>query len=47
MECIFKNLQDEATNNILQSIPKLLGYLFENFADVTAEDVIKEEAALN
>ena len=42
-----EKLRDEATNNITQSIQGILGYLFENFAEVTAEDMIKEEAALN
>ena len=37
----------DGTNNISRSIPDILEYLYDNFADVTAEDVNKEEAALN
>ena len=36
-------LRDEKTNFISKSIPEILDYLFDNFADVTAEEVMKEE----
>ena len=36
-------LRDETTNRITKTIPEILCYLFDNFADVNAEDVCKQE----
>ena len=46
-EMYLHELCDEATSRIAHSIPEILHYLFENFADVSAEHVSKEEAALH
>ena len=37
-------LRNDTTNTITASIPDILTYLFDNFSDVTAQDVAKEEA---
>ena len=40
-------LRDKSTNNISYTIPEILAYLFENFADMDVEDVEKEVETLN
>ena len=40
-------LRDEGTNRITKTIPEILRYLFDNFADIEAEDVRREEAKLS
>ena len=40
-------LRNENTNTIQKTIPEILSYLFENFADVSAQDVGKAEEKLN
>ena len=40
-------LRDETTNTIIKSIPEILQYLFDNFADITPQDVSKAEDKLN
>ena len=40
-------LRDETNDRITKTIPEMLRYLFDNFADVDAEDVRKEEAKLS
>ena len=39
-------LRDEASNDIEESIPDILKYLFDNFGDVGSADVQREEAKL-
>ena len=38
-----EELRDETTNTINKTIPEILTYLFTNFADVTSDDINKEE----
>ena len=38
-----EELRDETTNTITKTIPEILTYLFTNFADVTSDEVNKEE----
>ena len=40
-------LRDDAANTIILPIPEILDYLFENFADVSADKVLKEEERLS
>ena len=40
-------LRDDSTNNISNTIPEILAYLFNNFVDVYIEDVDKEAETLN
>ena len=39
-------LKDEASDDIENSIPEILNYLFENFGDVNSADVQREEAKI-
>ena len=38
-----EELKDDETNDISKSIPEILSYLFENFAEVSSADVKREE----